>query len=342
MWKVIRDGIFHFIDTKIHHAMSALELSEKLCPHAIGINVGGVRIPPANILVGNAIATTYTTRMLYVTHLGVDYWVRIATKAYSQGVMLEEILLAYAPQSLNKVLPLVLYSPDPEAYEIRMCTIHELIQLKRISTTREFLEYLITFIAFGIYIDQVTATEVLKLSNPQQFVAARLFQGELDGLISDNNVTAFTPFQSYTLNDSEVYDPSEFMDRVASSEWDPDTLAAEIREQENIAANATFVDNSTDMWKVLQEAKMSQLPPHYQKYLAHEPDHTLRKLGLKHFNKIVNGEADSHIRRTHQPDANVVQEPISKKNSAKTPSFRPAAHLNHDFLKSTLPRVPFS
>lgn len=342
MWDEIKQEIFNYIKTI--RPTTAFQVSKELCPHAIGTQVGGVTFSPSTIMIGNRITSDYCDRMQFLKEeLGIDFWLRAASKAYHDQVTIDDLLYVYAPRAMGKTLPIILYQPFPESYEIRLCNIHELIHFMRIDSVMGLLNYLVTFIAFGIYIDENVSTNVLRLENPQQFIAARLFQGKLDVKLARNNVSAFIPFQAYSITNSDIYSGNDFMEKMSSSkEIDPQVVSQLIRIQENTAANATFVDNSTDMWKVLHELKQSNLPPHYMRYLQHDPGKEMRKVGLKHFSQIVEGKAKGIKGASHQSDFERAQENIWRQSHMKTEKKVEELNKSIKDIRTKLARIPLA
>jgi len=321
MWSLIQESIGNYIETELQPLASPEQVSKDVCPHAIGLMCGGVVFPPPHVLSGNSFSAEYCNRMTYVPNLGVNFWLKLASKAYRRNVSLNQLIETYSPQALNKVFPLLIYQPHPESFEIRLCSIHELILHHKIETVLDLLAYLVTFIAFGVYIDEYITTYVLKLENPAGFVAARLFQGKLDTRLSMNGVTAFVPFQSFSVQDTDIYNAEPIMQDVISKTdegVDPSEIKWLIMNQENVAANATFVDNGTDMWKAINENNMSTLPSHYSRYLAH--DSPLRKVGYRHFADITEGRSSKIVGSAGKSDYHQALENEWRKNRMKVES----------------------
>lgn len=267
---------------------SVSELSSRLCPYAIGLRNAGIVIPPEHVFNGNEFSSEYVKRLSFVTDLGVDYWLQIISRGYEQGLGIEQILLHHATGGINQRLPVALYTPSPEAYELRMCSIRECIMFLRLNTTEQVLEYLYHMVAFGVYLSEYAVTNIFKLQNVENFLAARLFQGEMDAMISSDPVSSFLYF-SGTPTDSrqEIFVGNQLLQQITEAP-SPEEVSNLVRMVHTQATQVPFLSASTPLWEALYEAKQLNFSSGYNKYLTHKGPHSV-KVNQDTFHKVTHG-----------------------------------------------------
>jgi hypothetical protein len=171
-----------------------------------------------------------------------------------------------------------------------MVNLMELSRMMNYTLVLEVLYYLYNTLAFGVFLTPYHIEQVFKLSSPDSYIASRLFQGELDARLSrGTSLSSFIPFSGSPMDMviSDTFNADAFMESVASTQ-DPEMIQNLIRMQTESAQQAFYVDNSTDMMKAMDEAKMLNMNTHYKDYLFSPKHHpNFKKVGQNVFHNII-------------------------------------------------------
>jgi hypothetical protein len=268
-----------------HGYVSVAELTNIYCPYARGLNNGGLIVPDPQIIGGNASTTEWSTLMSFYPVHHLEYWLK-RVHEYPPDTLITDLIRDCGMGCQQHILPSVYYVKYPEQVTIRCVTMIELANLLNFPTVTEFAVYLYCIVIMGIFINDAYATEVYQLTDPNAFVAARLFQGELDYMMT-GGIGITSAFQSLAVQDGSFYDSQPFYQSI-SGNISPEEFNQLVQQQRSLIENSTYLGNEVP--QVIAMKKALALPESYSNYLEHRGDR-FTKVGQKVFDGITLGRS---------------------------------------------------
>jgi len=288
-----------------HAPLSAKEIQDRFAPFAVGNNNGGLIFPTVHILRGNAACDQWCDFIAYYNVKHLEYWLDLCNQ-YEQETLIIEFIQAIGPYGCQEhPLPVIEYIQRPEYVIVRDCTMLELIHLYNMTTIEHFASYLYSLVILGIHLNDLIANDILMIQNQPEFIASRLFQGEIDGIMGmHNNSSSFiqgfgSPQNTY--NSEPFY--TSISGPISGKEFDQ-----LLNQEKQIIQRSQFLGNSTP--QVIAMQKALQLPEAYTKYLEKEGPVKATKVGPAQYESISLGSSTRkdiiskpYVNREIQPPA---------------------------------------
>lgn len=263
---------------------SCQQVSDTLCPYALGVNNNGFICTSAEILQGNAACAQWIDFMQFYDASHMNYWLGELAKAPTTMSLMD----FFADKTLycqEHVLPFARYVPHPENVVIRQGTATEVCMEFNMQTVRDLTLYLYTIITLGIFLNDQMADTVFMLQNPQEYIGARTFGGEIDFLLGGYNKSAFVPqfgSDQGTYSSMPVYN-------ALQGELSPKQFNELMANERQRLNNTTYLGNETETVLAMKEAL--QLPESYTSYLEKHGSIPQQKVSPQVFYSIVTGSS---------------------------------------------------
>lgn len=266
--------------------LSAKEIQERFAPFAVGNNNGGLIFPTVHILRGNAACDQWCDFMAYYNIKHLEYWIDLCNQYEAETLMIE-FIQAIGPYGCQEhPLPVIEYIQRPEYVIVRDCVMLELIHLYNMTTVEQFASYLYSLIILGIHLNELIANDILMIQNQSEFIASRLFQGEIDGMFGMyNDASSFIPGFGTAQN---TYDSEPFYATI-SGQLSGDEFNQLLSQEKQIIQRSQFLGNSTPQVIAMRDAL--KLPEAYTKYLEKEGPVRAVKVGPAVYESIALGSS---------------------------------------------------
>lgn len=261
------------------------EFTNIYCPFARGLNNGGLIVPDPQIIGGNAATAEWCKLMTFFPVKHLEYWLK-RVHEYDPDTEINELIRDCGMGCQQHILPSVYYVSYPEQVTIKSTTLIELIQLLNLPTVKELAVYLYGLIIMGIFLNDTYAERVFQLTDTNGYIASRLFQGELDYLMT-GGVGVTSVFQNLAVQDGSFYDSEPFYQSLSGS-ISGDEFNELIQKQRNLIQTSTYLGNETP--QVIAMSKALELSKSYSNYLEHRGER-FTKVGEKVFDAITLGSS---------------------------------------------------
>jgi len=266
---------------------SCEQITEEYCPYALGYNNGGLVLPSADILYGVPTIDVWFNMMAYYDTKHLDYWLNAIDGYpynYPLGTALQEMGYTGCQEHL---LPFMQYTPVPENIACRKGTIMELMVEYNMVTAADLKVYLFILVVLGIFVNNYMSEQVLRIENEEEFVAARLFQGELDAVLT--TVSGGNPggFFMSGASQGDTYSSQGFY-RSIQGQLTPDEFKQLLVREKIHVQKSTFIGNESPQVVAMKDAL--QLSDTYSKYLEKRDDR-FAKVGQRVFDGITLGNS---------------------------------------------------
>jgi hypothetical protein len=283
--KKFRDVIVYMQKESINSSLTTTAaLSDMYCPYAQGINVDGFIVPTPELLVGNPYVNTWCDRMLFYNIKQIDYWLH-ETSLY-KGLDMINFVQVLGMECMQNLIPFVTYVPNPRNIQVRYGTLLEIITEYNMMTVLELRTYLFVLCTLGIFVNDYMAMEVFEIQNEGEFIASRLFQGEVDYQMTRRSLIR-KPAGMYVEHGGDSYSSLPFYKTIngpISSEEFADLVSREKIKLQNVR----FVGNEAPQVVAMKDAL--QLSGTYTEYLSKRDDR-FAKVGGRQFMDVVLGSA---------------------------------------------------
>jgi hypothetical protein len=263
---------------------TAAEITDMYSPYAQGCNIDGLVIPNPELLVGNPYVNAWCDRMLFYNTKQINYWLK-ETNSY-KGLDMVNFITLLDMECMQYLLPFVTYTPNPRNIQVRFGTLMDLIVEYNMTTVSELRSYLFVLCALGIFLNDYMAEEVFEIQNEGEFIASRLFQGEIDYQMTKKSLIG-RPAGMYVSGGGEEYSSLPFYKTIngpITTEEFSDLVAREKIKLQNVR----FVGNEAPQVVAMKDAL--QLSGTYSDYLSKRDDR-FAKVGGRQFMDIVLGSA---------------------------------------------------
>ncbi len=261
----------------------------QFAPYCIGLNNDGVIIPTGEILRGNAAVDLWIDMMQMYNMSHLKYWLD-KCNPFPSDMLIIDFMAQIGPYGCQEhVLPFIEYVPRPEQVLVGTGTMLELIHLYNMTTVGDLGAYIYSIVILGIFLNDYLAGDVLMLQNPQEFIGARLFQGELDYIISGGQTeSSFVPAFGSPQN---TYS-SEPMLQSMEGQISPEEFSSLVTKQRQLIDSSTYLGNETPQVIAMKEAlKLSET---YSDYLETRGPIAFQKVGPLVYESIALGESKRH------------------------------------------------
>lgn len=265
------------------------EIRWRFVPFAVGFNNDGVIIPTGEILRGNGAVDQWIDMMQFYNMTHLKYWLEKCNAFDSETLMMDFMAEIGQYGCQEHVFPFIEYVARPEQTLVGTGTMLELIHLYNMTTVGDLGAYIYSIIILGIFLNDYLAGDVLMIQNPQEFIAARLFQGEIDFIMSGGQTeSTFLPKFGSAQN---VYS-SEPMLQSMEGEISPEEFNTLVTEQRALIDSSTYLGNETPQVIAMKEAlKLSET---YSDYLEIRGPIAYQKVGPLVYESIALGESKRH------------------------------------------------
>jgi len=286
--------------------MDAKTIQERFAPFAIGNNNGGLIFPTVHILRGNAACDQWCDFMAFYNVKHLEYWLGLCNQFRADTLMIE-FLQAIGPFGCQEhPLPVIEYVQRPEFVLVRDCTMLELIHLYNMVTIEHLASYLFSLLILGIHLNEQIANDILMIQNQGEFIASRLFQGEIDGMFGASN--GASSFISGFGSPQNTYDSEHFYTTI-SGEISMEQFNQLLSQEKQIIQRSQFLGNSTPQVIAMKEAL--KLPETYTSYLEKRGPISAMKVGPKVYESIALGTSTRRDIITKAIDNREVHPPVN-------------------------------
>lgn len=267
---------------------SADQISTRYCPYAQGVNNNGIIIPSREILIGNPATQSWCDMMTFFDVTSINYWLDISS--VFKDSMLSEMLRMVPRTCMSHVLPYVVYTPQPEFVSIRQGTLLDVVAEYNLQSVNDLRVYLFSLVILGIFLNDYMAEQVFNIQNMREFLAARLFQGELDHKLNERN---FLPspggvfVTAYGGGGEGTYSSLPFFNSVNGPLTSEEFNSLVTRERVKVST-CRFLGNDTPQVIAMKDAL--SLSDTYTKYLTTRDDR-FSKVGGRVFENITLGSS---------------------------------------------------
>ncbi len=318
--------------SKEHPCRSGEEIRRLVAPFAAGQANGCLRIPLPTILKGNYGVRSWCSMLSMYTASSVDYWLGEMFEFNPSKPILHALSALDPLHSRRYVLPCVFFTDIPYKVSCRSVHITELISEYNMQKVEDLLVYLWSLVALGIFLTDFMAKHVFELTDVEDFIASRLFQGKVDEILGDGRISVFMEMVNTNGN---VYDSSGIMESMEKG----GDMVLLIQREKQLIQSVTFLGNETP--QVIAMGEAMKLSSSYQDYL--QTDSSFTKVGVNIFDQIVLGAKanpsisgyppeDVEVKYSVPSTSSVPVSSISKSSSSKfIPLFGGTSSVICDF-----------
>jgi len=261
-----------------HPQTSAYQIQRLVAPYAAGFINGSIIVPTPMMLRGNQGTRSWCELLAIMNPTSFDFW--LSATAHQQDESLYSVLLNLNPMQCQKyVLPCVFYTETPYKVTCRCVHINELMSEYNMKKCSDLLMYIWAIASLGIFMNEYMAREVFEITNVEEFLAGRLFQGRIDCMLGDGTVSVF---MDRVKTDVSVYTTHELMNSFEEPETD---LSLLILKQKQLIQTCTFLGNETPQVLAMEEAL--DLSKAYSSYL--KTPSSFVKVGSNVFDQVTQG-----------------------------------------------------
>ena len=258
-------------------------------PYAVGFNNNGLIIPTSEILQGNAAVDRWIDMMQFYDVSHLHYWYDTCHN-YPITMEIYDMMQAIGTRGCQEhSIPFIEYIPRPEAVIVRSGTMLELIHLFNLATVGEFMSYLYSIAVFGIFLNDYIANEVLMIQNIQEFMAARLFQGEIDAIMGGIAMgirSSESQFMEPYSQEVSTYDSTPFYQSI-EGEITKDEFNQLLMHERQKIMTSTYLGNDTE--QVIAMKEVMKLSDTYGDYISKRGPVDYPKVGPQVYESIALG-----------------------------------------------------
>lgn len=267
-----------------NRARSVEEITYRYAPFAIGLNNNGLMVPTPNILRGNASSDLWCDTMALYEVKHLQYWIT-ACAAYDPSTLIIDFMSELSPVACQQhYLPFIEYIPRPEQVLVKTGPMIELVHIYNLSTVGDLAAYLYSIIILGVFLNDYIANDILMIQNVQEFIASRLFQGEIDGIMMKDLGHSVSTFLPGFGADQGVYNSEPFYQNL-QGKLSPSEFNDLVRREKITIMNAKQLGNESP--QVIAMKHLLQLSSSYMKYVETRGPLGLPKVGPKEYESIA-------------------------------------------------------
>jgi len=310
-----------------NQGLTAEEIQFRFAPFALGNNNDGLIFPTVHILRGNAACDQWCDLIAYYNVNHLRYWLNLVNQ-YDPSMFIVNFIQSIGPYGCQEhYLPIIEYIQRPEYTLVHTCTMLELVQIYNMRTVAEFATYLYSLLILGVFLNNTIANEVFMIQNQSEFIASRLFQGELDAQMAGGFPSAFLGFGS----PQNVYDSEPFYTTLSGpiSTHEFDQL---LSQEKQVIMRSQFLGNSTAQVLAMKDAL--QLPETYTQYITKRGPVDAMKVGPAVYESISLGSSSQRDKMTKTGDRREVNLPVIHQQiwrSDKPPKEKIQADPNYPY-----------